>query len=178
MPKLALASQHLISMFHVFEHLVDPVQTLKLLAQYVHPSGHLFIEVPDATRLCAPHTMFFKAHTLYFTKQSLAQVFAAAGLAIVHTSAPGSENLRVLARPITADARAVPIDRQASWANDGALIASQHQRRWGPYLMAQFSAAAPIKKMRRQLEERKSSRQFASGRDLLTALYVNKQRLL
>lgn len=174
MPKLALGSQHLISMFHVFEHLVDPIQTLKLLAQYLHPSGHLFIEVPDATRLCAPHTMFFKAHTLYFTKQSLAQVFAAAGLVIVHTSKPDAENLRVLAKPVVAEQRAAVRDQPQTWANDGALIQSQENRRWGPYLMAQLGDATPIKKAGRQIEERRSSRKFTTGRDLLTALYTGR----
>ena len=169
MPKLALGSQHLISMFHVFEHLVDPIQTLKLLAQYLHPSGHLFIEVPDATRLCAPHTMFFKAHTLYFTKQSLAQVFAAAGLVIVQVSNPDAENLRILAK-----VAALPIDQRSDpqWTNDGALIQSQEQRRWGPYLIAQLGDAAPVKKVRRQIEERSTSRKFTTGKDLLTALYA------
>ena len=193
MPKFALGSQHLITMFHVFEHLVDPVQTLKLLAQYLHPSGHLFIEVPDATRLCAPHTMFFKAHTLYFTKQSLAQVFAAAGLSIVHASDPQAENLRMLAKPLdrftsqSADASTnllmeLPRERQnerpsqqqtePTWLNDGALIQSQEQRRWGPYLMSQLSDATPVKKIRRQIEERRSSAQFTTSKALLTALYL------
>ena len=187
MPKFALGSQHLISMFHVFEHLVDPIQTLKLLAQYLHPSGHLFIEVPDATRLCAPHTMFFKAHTLYFTKQSLAQVFAAAGLSIVHASDPQAENLRILAKPLDAatsqssgestNLQTQPQIGQLSsptWANDGALIQSQEQRRWGPYLMSQLSDATPVKKVRRQIEERRSSRQFTTSKELLTALYLGR----
>ena len=189
MPKFALGSQHLISMFHVFEHLVDPIQTLQLLSKYLHPSGHLFIEVPDATRLCAPHTMFFKAHTLYFTKQSLAQVFAAAGLSIVHVSDPQTENLRILARPLdgsnnqsanqsttaSTNLRTAYQPEQSSnlmWANDGTLIQSQAQRRWAPYLMSQLSDGTPVKKVRRQIEERRTSGQFTSSKELLTALYL------
>jgi 2-polyprenyl-3-methyl-5-hydroxy-6-metoxy-1,4-benzoquinol methylase len=60
----ASQSLDLISMFHVLEHLPEPIPALRSIGEKLKPEGLLYIEVPNATRLCSPHYMFFRAHTL------------------------------------------------------------------------------------------------------------------
>jgi len=89
----------LVSMFHVLEHLTDPVSALRRLSGLLGNNGLLFIEVPDNASLSSPKNTFFRAHTLYFTSHSLVSVATAAGFEVVATNFDDATNLMVLLRP-------------------------------------------------------------------------------
>lgn len=112
-------------MFHVLEHLVDPLPTLRQIADRLSPGGVLNIEVPNATRPCSPHYMFFRAHVLYFTGLSLRQTLQAAGLQVLAHSADDADNLSIVAR--RADAPQAPV-----FEHRPDLVQSQRQRRCIP----------------------------------------------
>lgn len=63
----------LVTLFHVLEHLPDPVGAIATIADHLEPDGLLYLEVPD---LCAkdtsPTNLWFKAHISYFTPLTLA----------------------------------------------------------------------------------------------------------
>jgi len=170
------ADQHygLISMFHVLEHLVDPVETLQLLAQKASPGGHLLIEVPNATRFCAPSYMFFRAHTLYFTQTSLHQTLQAGGWNVVAHNHADDDNLMVLARP--APARGVD-HVPMHWQPGRALIEAQNRRTWPAYLADQLQSGRWLLKLRQRQEEKQTVRDFSSARSLLDALYQDDSQL-
>lgn len=79
----------LISSVDVFEHLIDPVETLKRLYKKTKTGGHVFISVPNFnsyfSRVCLGiHPYFaYPAHLNYFTQKSLTQLCKAAGYALV-----------------------------------------------------------------------------------------------
>ena len=79
----------LISSVDVFEHLTDPVETLKRLYKKTRTGGHVFISVPNFnsyfSRVClGTHPYFaYPAHLNYFTQKSLMQLCKAAGYAPV-----------------------------------------------------------------------------------------------
>ena len=57
---------HVITMFHVLEHLAKPTQAFKTLWALVDTGGYVFIEVPDIHAANAsPHNTYFKAHVFY-----------------------------------------------------------------------------------------------------------------
>ena len=152
-------------MFHVLEHLSEPVKSLQLLGEQLSASGCLYIEVPNALRMCAPNYMFFKAHTLYFTHDSLIRLLAKAGFNVIEKNESHSGNIRVIARYAGSGVAAEPL------AESHALVAVQLQRKWGPYLIQQLLAGTFLSKLRTRSEEKREARRYADGRALLASLY-------
>jgi 2-polyprenyl-3-methyl-5-hydroxy-6-metoxy-1,4-benzoquinol methylase len=61
-----------ITMFHVMEHIPDPVKTFKKLYDLLNEDGSLFIEVPNIESFSqSPDNTFFKAHIHYFSATTL-----------------------------------------------------------------------------------------------------------
>jgi SAM-dependent methyltransferase len=59
-------------MFHVMEHIPDPVKTFKKLYDLLNEDGSLFIEVPNIESFSqSPDNTFFKAHIHYFSATTL-----------------------------------------------------------------------------------------------------------
>jgi len=77
----------LIFMFHVLEHIENPVKYLKKVKKKLSGSGNLIIEVPNvedilvSTYKIKPHLDFYWeiAHTYYFSKTTLGKVLEDAG---------------------------------------------------------------------------------------------------
>jgi len=87
-------SYEVITMFHVMEHMPDPVKTFKKLWELLNDDGHLFIEVPNIeTKDASPHNIYFKAHIHYFSEATLISA-ASQYFDVVVTD--NSSNLRVL----------------------------------------------------------------------------------
>ena len=80
-------SYDLIFMFHVLEHIDDPVKYLKELKRRLSRSGNLIIEVPNVEDILVsiykikPHLDFYWeiAHNYYFSKTTLGKVLEDAG---------------------------------------------------------------------------------------------------
>jgi N-acetylglucosaminyldiphosphoundecaprenol N-acetyl-beta-D-mannosaminyltransferase len=70
----------LIAMFHVLEHLVDPLDRLKRLASVMNPDGRLVVEVPDNDPRNLTWQDIHPAHVTYFSRTSLIGLCRAAGL--------------------------------------------------------------------------------------------------
>lgn len=155
----------LVSMFHVLEHLTDPVDALRKMASLLTPEGMLLIEVPDNARLSSPKNTFFKAHTLYFTAHSLTSVANAAGLKTIATNFDEESNLLVLLKP---DAT---LPSASIWTPDNSLLDAQHQRNWANYLYQRMTSGYLLKKIARRREEKKFTSQFNSPLKLLQKLY-------
>jgi SAM-dependent methyltransferase len=85
---------HIITMFHVLEHLPNPVQVFKTLWTLVDKGGYVFIEVPNihATN-ASPHNIYFKAHIFYFSPAAL---IACAFPYFEPLTIDDSSNLRIL----------------------------------------------------------------------------------
>jgi 2-polyprenyl-3-methyl-5-hydroxy-6-metoxy-1,4-benzoquinol methylase len=62
----------IITMFHVLEHIPDPVLTFERLWKLIENDGHVFIEVPNIeTSKTSPHNIYFRAHIHYFSEATL-----------------------------------------------------------------------------------------------------------
>jgi 2-polyprenyl-3-methyl-5-hydroxy-6-metoxy-1,4-benzoquinol methylase len=77
-----------VSMWHVLEHLHDPVAELTRVRKLLSPNGALVVEVPNsgsvAARLlgCRWHQWDLPRHLSHFTPRTLARVLALAGLRV------------------------------------------------------------------------------------------------
>lgn len=71
----------LLTMFHVLEHLADPVEDLRRLSEFLKPGGHFLIEVPN---IMHPGMQFchkwHEGHLFGFDSLTLEAVAAKAGL--------------------------------------------------------------------------------------------------
>lgn len=83
-----------VLMFHVLEHLTEPVESLRELSKYLAPDGLFYVEVPNvndalislySVEACR-RFLFFKSHLQYFTRASLAKTIGLAGLNLVGIS--------------------------------------------------------------------------------------------
>ncbi|WP_167784675.1 class I SAM-dependent methyltransferase [Ramlibacter rhizophilus] len=155
----------LVTMFHVLEHLADPVSALRRIGACLKEDGILFIEVPDATRFTSPKYMFFKAHTLYLTPGSLQNVLRCAGFELVRLSEPGAGNVRWAGtfRGVSAQAATIPHSHE--------LVTAQERRRWAPYLLHQAQKGEPFGKLAKRYGEKRVARRFDSPRELMDHVY-------
>ncbi len=159
------SSLDLISMFHVLEHLPEPVAALRSIGEKLKPDGLLYIEVPNAMRLCSPHYMFFRAHTLYFTGRTLRNLLESSGFKIVSQSPDASDNLSVVAQYVNAPSTSSMVEK------NHPLVTAQIARRWGPYLLQQLQDGQPLRKWRVRQEEKRTAKQYSNGQVLLNDLY-------
>ncbi|AXE61660.1 class I SAM-dependent methyltransferase [Candidatus Thioglobus sp. NP1] len=84
-----------ITMFHVMEHIPDPIKTFKKLYDLLNEDGLLFIEVPNIESFSqSPGNTFFKAHIHYFSATTL---IACASQYFVSVDLDNSDNnIRIL----------------------------------------------------------------------------------
>lgn len=76
-----------ITLFHVFEHIVEPMQALKVLKQKLRPGGELLLEVPHARDvLLSTYDLesfkgftFWSEHLILHTRQSLEKMLTLHG---------------------------------------------------------------------------------------------------
>lgn len=165
LPQMPAGSFDLISMFHVLEHLPDPLQALRDIRTLLSPQGALFIEVPDAAGMSSPGNTFFRAHTLYFSAHSLRSLAMAAGFEVAADNFSEGGNLRVLLR-----ASSEPADK--AWQPSDALSKGQQARRWSRYLWQRLMEGHAWRRHLRRLEEKRTASQHADARSLLEATYA------
>ena len=75
-------------MFHVLEHLPDPVESLRQLSERIAPDGMIYVEVPNVNDAlltlyeveACKRFLFYKDHLQYFSRASLAETIRRAGL--------------------------------------------------------------------------------------------------
>jgi 2-polyprenyl-3-methyl-5-hydroxy-6-metoxy-1,4-benzoquinol methylase len=83
----------LISLVHVLEHLVDPLETLiKLRSEWLTPDGWLLLEVPNLY----VHDSLELAHLSAFSRHTLSEMVAQAGYRVVWCGSHGKPRSRLL----------------------------------------------------------------------------------
>lgn len=75
MYSLKSESFDIVTLFHVLEHLPDPLGAVKKIYDLLRPNGIFFVEVPNILQKDAsPHNIFFAAHLFYFSSNSLGNI--------------------------------------------------------------------------------------------------------
>lgn len=151
-----------ITMFHVLEHLPDPVHTFKTLWSLLTEGGHLCVEVPNIEASDAsPHNIFFKAHLFYFSGATLT---ACASPYFEPVATDRQSNLRVLFRK-RRHIGALILPHQD---NVGHTIRRLRQKGWVEYLFLGGGLLKGIKKLKQLVNE--VSLHSTSGKNILDAV--------
>ena len=88
-----------VTLFHVMEHLDQPVDAARWVRKRLRPGGLFWIEVPNVEAVCqAPSHRFHRAHLYNFNPETLAELGRRAGFEVVRTftSADGGNVTAVL----------------------------------------------------------------------------------
>lgn len=158
------ASADVVTLFHVLEHLADPVAAFARLHDVLSDEGLLFVEVPNILQADAsPHNVYFKAHLFYFSHATLQ---AAASRHFEPVLAEDRGNLRMIFRR-----RAVPLDAADLPAPESVEFAwTRLQRKgWLEYLTTGGGLRKPWRRIRRAIDESRLARR--APRELLDGLF-------
>jgi 2-polyprenyl-3-methyl-5-hydroxy-6-metoxy-1,4-benzoquinol methylase len=136
-----------ITMFHVLEHMPDPVAVFCRLHQIIKDDGFLLVEVPNIEQADAsPSNIFFKAHLFYFSKATLL-ASASLGFDVVRVDDEG--NLRVLFRK-RRDMRPVILPSQADVERTKRRL---EQKGWVEYLTTGGGWRRPFQRIKNRFQE-------------------------
>jgi len=156
-----------ITLFHVLEHLPDPVHTLAHIRPWLLPQGFLAIEVPNfASTLEHPAHRFHRAHLFYFSAATLELCASRAGFSTIRLEAsPDGGNLYGLFQPggEPAPARRLPENYQR-------LLDLEKSRSAAQYWLRRTTYTRAFRRLRGMLQERREARRYASRREILEAL--------
>lgn len=79
----------IITMFHVFEHLADPIQTISLLKPLLNDGGRFIIEIPSADDFllnCEAFRKFtlWSEHLVLYSAQAIQKMLEIMSLTVIH----------------------------------------------------------------------------------------------
>ncbi len=164
-----------ITMFHVLEHVADPVSCLARLGEWLKPGGFLAVEVPNleyARQL--PSHRFHVAHLFHFNEATLVRCGRLAGYACERLEAPGDGgNLAAVLRwqpPGAQDYEPIP-------GNFERLRRLEERRAAWRYWLSPHTPLRAAARLWRMGEERAASRRFPSRRAILDAVANSLGRL-
>lgn len=80
-----------VSLSHVLEHLIDPIESLKTLFYYLKPGGYLLIEVPNDPRdeLLSPTRVSDMPHLWFFSSSGFTRLIEEAGFRVERVATLG-----------------------------------------------------------------------------------------
>lgn len=153
-----------VTLFHVLEHLEDPVASLRVLSGHLRTGGHFVVEVPNvASTATAPGQKWHLGHLFNFSSATLAAVGMKAGLTplSVQQSRDGGVLLAVFRKGVPPaeqdirDALAGNFDTTYRLLSKHTAI-SHYLRPWTPL-------SRLLSRGKRTLNERLTTRRYDSG---------------
>ena len=157
-----------ITLFHVLEHLEDPVHALSELRSWIKPCGLLAVEVPNVEAVCQwPGNRFHLAHLYNFNQATLELTGRKAGFSVIHSevSSDGG-NLFVMFR------------REESPNSVSTHLAGNFDRVFGViqkhsvlrHICSPFPYLRPFQKLAQRWAEWRGTRKVLSAKDTLDRL--------
>ncbi len=138
---------NVVTIFHVLEHLPNPVKAFEKFNSLLEGHGVLFVEVPwIETNDASPHSIFFKAHIVYFSIETLV---ACASQYFDVIKIDTSSNLKILFR-----VKKVPLSLILPNLSSVKNIKKRMDKKgWFEYLFKGLGIIKPMKKIVQWFEE-------------------------
>ena len=150
-----------ITMFHVLEHLQEPVAALSLLARWLRVGGVLMVEVPDVESTeTAPNQKWHLGHLFNFSTKTLQAAGARAGLETIWSGLPGGDLCVVFRKPCE-QLEPLPVDGLIAGAFEltyGLLMQHTAVRH---YSRPHVPLSRVVRKVIRIIDERRVTRAYA-----------------
>ena len=166
---LTEASADLVTLFHVLEHIAEPLAVMAKIHGVLSDDGRLLVEVPNILqRDASPHNIYFKAHLFYYSRFTL---ISAASRWFEPVSVEDEGNLRVLFRRRATPLPAIVLPDEASVAFTRQRLA---RKGWVEYAFAGGGWLKPLRRVRRIVAE--SMLPKGSPKSLLDRLAAEVER--
>ena len=156
-----------ILLFHVLEHLENPVQEIKRLMSFLKPGGTFIIEIPNVTyRRGFPTAKWHIGHLYNFNRTTLAATAIKAGMDIIEVKelGDGGNLFGVFANKKPVKPYSLEGNFEKVFHELKAHTILRHMLSPNPYYR-------PIKRAIRSLSEKWETRNKESGKDILDGLY-------
>lgn len=100
----------LITMYHVLEHILNPIELLEQIHKWLCEEGHLVIEVPNIEAVCvSPKNRFHFAHIFNYNLATLEAMGIKTGFAVRHRyTSPDTGIIRVVFQKTTFPKKSLP----------------------------------------------------------------------
>lgn len=162
------ASQDVVTMYHVVEHLESPQDAVRRVRLWLKPGGVLLVEVPNVEAMCQrPRSRFHRAHLYNFNPATLEMLGRRAGLSVVSSqvSSDGG-NVTVIFR----SSDATPPASAEVPGNYGRV--SYVIRRHTPlrHLLSPHPYVRPMRKIVARIDEWRHARAACSSKAILDRL--------
>ncbi len=156
-----------ILLFHVLEHMENPVQEIKCLKNLLKPGGIFIIEVPNVTyRNGFPTAKWHVGHLYNFNRTTLAATAVQAGMEIIRVEEPGDGGN--LFGVFTNNEPAEPCSLEGNFDRVSHQLETHSVMR---HLLSPHPYLRPIRKAIRTISEKWATRNAQNGREILDALY-------
>jgi len=148
-----------VTIFHVLEHLPNPIKAFEKLYYLLEENGVLFVEVPwIETNDASPHSTFFKAHIVYFSVETLV---ACASQYFDTIEIDTSSNLKILFRA-KKELSSLKLPTPDSVEK---IKKRMNDKGWFEYLFDGLGIIKPLKKIVQRFEENKIKK--LSGKQII-----------
>jgi len=162
-----------IFLFHVFEHLENPVEEISRLGRLLKPGGVLVIEVPNVDhKQCFPAAKWHTGHLYNFNTVTLNATLEKSGFDTKSIS-EGEEGwiiFGIFQKHSPREKVLLDGNFDKIWTGLRSHTALKHLFSVHPYLR-------PLKKLARTIEENWATRKYESGREILDSFYEQQKGL-
>jgi SAM-dependent methyltransferase len=168
-------SFEMVLLWHVFEHLDNPADTLKKIHSFLATDGLLVIGVPNVETTCqSPYNVFHTAHLYNFNQSTLSRMAELAGFTVLEKSIAGDGGIiwQVFKKNDTAS-RDVKGEIEGNFERINNIVA---RRTILKYYFSRYPYVRILNKIRQWFSEKKASNQFASGKEILDDLMAKIDR--
>ncbi len=146
-------SQDMVTMFHVVEHLEDPLEVMQHARQWLKPNGLLLVEVPNVEAVCQqPHSQFHTGHLYHFGLATMEAMHRKAGYEVVDrgTSSDGG-NIAVVSRKVESSSINT-VEMPENYKRVASIIARHTAIR---HALSPHPYTRPIRKLTARLDEKR-----------------------
>lgn len=160
-----------ISMFHVLEHLLNPLDVFEKIHHLLNDGGMYYLEVPNVNALGnSPGNFFFRAHLYYFSPQIVEAIAEKAGFQLVtNCTLPASGNMNLLFKKISSNnSRAMHHSTKEIFRE---TLEMNNKRTWLHYLFAGQGLTTLKHRLGSRRQERYYASRYKSAKSLLDELY-------
>jgi len=156
-----------ILLFHVLEHMEEPVQEIKRLKSLLKPEGTLIIEVPNVTyRYGLPSSKWHVGHLYNFNCTTLAATAIQSGMEVIKVEEPGDGGN--LFGVFTNNEPTEPCFLEGNFDRVSNQLKTHSVTR---HLLSPHPYLRPIRKAIRTISEKWATRNAQDGREILDKLY-------
>jgi 2-polyprenyl-3-methyl-5-hydroxy-6-metoxy-1,4-benzoquinol methylase len=162
-------SFEMVTLWHVFEHMDNPVDILKKIHSFLINDGLLVIEVPNVEATCqSPNNTFHTAHLYNFNQSTLSRMAERAGFAVVEKAMfPDGGNIFQIFRKTGAAPREVQGEIDGNCERIKNIVT---RRTTLKHYFSRSPYSRTLNKLRQWFSEKWTSNRFSSGREILDHL--------